>query len=265
MLWGLGLALGAGPLTAERLELISRDRIASDHEFFGGLSAIEIDQKGTRSFMLSDKGNLFRLDIDRDAKFNVADLKTTHFAWTGGDSEGLAITPDNAFYVSTEQLAQVNLAWFLCYPVHPDFVDLYGNAGLEALALASDGALIALPEQTVREVFPIYRFHQGVWSILAELPEDPDGFVPVGADFGPDGRLWILERAFGLWGFRTRIRTWTPEAIQVHLLTDYAEFDNLEGISVWRDPFGQTRITLVSDDNFVQFLRSELVEYILRP
>ncbi|WP_299349376.1 hypothetical protein [uncultured Shimia sp.] len=33
-----------------------------------------------------------------------------------------------------------------------------------------------------------------------------DGFDPVGADFGPDGRLFILERGFNGVGFRSRVR-----------------------------------------------------------
>ena len=41
------------------------------------------------------------------------------------------------------------------------------------------------------------------------------------------------------------------------------QFDNLEGISVWRDDRNRTRITLISDDNFFLFQKTELVEFVL--
>lgn len=265
MLWGLVLALGqSGPLCAEQLELVDRYRFVSDDWRFGGFSGIEVDLQGARAFILSDRGNLFRLDMARDPQANITGLEPSHYAWTGGDSEGLAITPDNTWFIATERISQVNWAWYRCFPPHPDFEYLESNKGLETLALAPDGALISLPEQTVRGAFPIYRFAQGAWDIMGQLPPS-DGFVPVGADYGPGGRLWILERAFSLWGFRTRIRVWTTQGQDTLLLTNYADYDNLEGISVWQDKQGQTRITLVSDDNFVPFLRGEIVELILRP
>ena len=39
--------------------------------------------------------------------------------------------------------------------------------------------------------------------------------------------------------------------------------DNLEGISVWTHQKGATRVTMISDDNFLPILSSEVVEYIL--
>jgi hypothetical protein len=46
----------------------------------------------------------------------------------------------------------------------------------------------------------------------------------------------------------------------VLLETRSLQYDNLEGISVWRDGQG-IRLTMVSDDNFGMFQRTELVEY----
>ena len=39
------------------------------------------------------------------------------------------------------------------------------------------------------------------------------------------------------------------------------EHDNLEGIAVWRDRNGDIRITMISDDNYRAFQRTEFVEY----
>ena len=81
-------------------------------------------------------------------------------------------------------------------------------------------ALYALPEQTIRETFPIYRFSANRWDIVGELAPS-EGFAPVGADFGPEGRLWILERDISIWGFRNRIRIWSPQGTETVLLTNY--------------------------------------------
>ena len=91
-------------------------------------------------------------------------------------------------------------------------------------------------------------------------------FLPVGADVGPDGRFYLLERDFTGVGFRTRIRSFAPDFTGERLLLEAANatHDNLEGISVWTDPEGDLRLTLISDDNFRFFQRTEIVEYRLR-
>jgi hypothetical protein len=40
-----------------------------------------------------------------------------------------------------------------------------------------------------------------------------------------------------------------------------SRFDNLEGISVWQDVSGRTHLTLVSDDNFLPFQNTQIIEY----
>ena len=37
----------------------------------------------------------------------------------------------------------------------------------------------------------------------------------------------------------------------------------MEGISVWRDPHGRIRVTLISDDNFFPLQRTMFAEYLL--
>jgi hypothetical protein len=92
-------------------------------------------------------------------------------------------------------------------------------------------------------------------------------FLPVGADFGPDGKLYILERHLnGIFGFQSRIRRFaigeTSLVEEETLLASMtARHDNLEGISVWRDAEGAIRITMISDDNYRSFQRTEFVEY----
>ena len=142
------------------------------------------------------------------------------------------------------------------------------NAGLEALAIDADGALYTMPEATDRQdgAYPVYRYSNGRWD-RPFLIRGTEGFLPVGADFGPDGRLYILERQFrGLGGFVTRIRRIAPSgpgiaADEVLIETAPGAFGNLEGLSVWRDAGGALRLTLVADDNFLVFLATEVVEF----
>ena len=89
----------------------------------------------------------------------------------------------------------------------------------------------------------------------------------MGADFGPDGWFYLLERQFTGYGFRSRVRRFDVAGDTVHheeklLESPALRHDNLEGISVWRADDGTIRMTMVSDDNFRPFLqRTEFVEY----
>ena len=106
------------------------------------------------------------------------------------------------------------------------------------------------------------------WSVPFTIPRI-GSFLPVGADFGPDGRFYVLERAIWVFGFRSRVRSWQiehgrPTRAKTVLLTYSGKHDNLEGLSVWRDDQGDIRLTMISDDNFKFFQRTELVEYVLK-
>ncbi len=89
------------------------------------------------------------------------------------------------------------------------------------------------------------------------------------ADFGPDGRFYLLERDFRwLGGFATRVRRFDVGADgftgEVTLLgTRFGELDNMEGLSAWRDAAGRIRITLLSDDNFFPLQKTMFAEYVL--
>lgn len=261
---GLALGLAGSVCAAPTLELVSRTKLVSDHEHFGGLSAIEMNASGTHALVLSDRGRLFELDMTRQAG-RIETVTTGFVGWLGGDSEGLAVQDDTTWFVSFEWPARVDVAWHACLPSHPDFAEMDGNRELEALAISEEGHLYTLPEGRPKDAegYPLYRHDGTGWATIAHLRSD---FAPVGADFGPDGHLYLLERHFGLLGFQNRILRWdlsTPDP-EILWASRPAAFDNLEGLSVWQDKDGQIRISLVSDDNFQPFLRMELVEFVLR-
>lgn len=254
---------------------------------FGGFSGLEISEDGTRFHALSDRAWLYWGSIERDAQgvmrgLNIAgrahlkDSKGTPLK-PGylGDSEGLAIGRDGRIWVSFEGLDRLALydnpdAAATLQAAPPDLPGLRVNAGLEALAIRDDGSLIALPEKSGRESrpFPVLRYDGKRWKTLTRVRRDPR-WLPVGADFGPDGYFYLLERDFhGILGFSSRIRRMhlTPQGPrdeEILLQTPPLQYDNLEGLSVWHDGRG-IRLTMISDDNFLLVQRTELVEYRLR-
>jgi len=106
----------------------------------------------------------------------------------------------------------------------------------------------------------------GKWSVPFFIPRIGP-FVPVGADFGPDGKFYLLERHIGgIFGFRTRVRRFIVQGNHIGageqlLKTTAGTHDNLEGLAVWQDEGGDIRLTMVSDNNFNFLQRTEFVEY----
>lgn len=247
------------------------------HDDFGGFSAIDVQTNGTRFLTLSDRGAFVTGQLQRqDGKIVgvTADPAIQMRIDLGPndrlDSEGLAVAADGQIYVSFEH--RHGLRAFA--DIHNKAGPLFGspafslmqtNSSLEALAIGPDGALYTLPERSGRAIrpFPVYRFKDGQWTQPFDIPRR-GAFLMVGADIGPDGRLYLLERDFTGFGFRSRVRRFdlTGGAEKLILQTSVGTHDNLEGISVWRAPDG-LRVTMISDDNFRFFQRTEIVEYRL--
>ncbi|KIC49607.1 esterase-like activity of phytase family protein [Tateyamaria sp. ANG-S1] len=266
MLWrsGLALILTAATATADPLTFVRSWTLVSDRPDFGGLSAIEMDNPYS-AFVLSDRGTLFTLTLDRVTQ--SVDIDVAQQPYPNRDSEGLALAGDTLFF-SYEDPGRIASHDGTQVPSHPDFATYSRNGSLEALAADADGTLYTLPERSgdKNRPFPIYRYKNGTWDILTTLPRTGP-FLPAGADIGPDGQLYILERAFTPLGFRSRIRRMDPKApdtpAETLLSTSVGRHDNLEGVAIWQSDSGATCLTMVSDDNFLPVQRSELVEYAL--
>ena len=277
----VALTLWAGAALAQA-EFIGSYTWYDPADAFGGFSGIEVFEGGARMVAISDRGWIAqgRLTRDGDQITGVADLVLAPIQDQNGDtlpryfddSEGLARAADGGLYISFEGNHRV--AFYpeaegpsQPMPRHPDFEGMQNNSSLEALAIDADGALYTLPERSgsLDVPFPIYRFRDGVWDQPFSLRRDPP-FLPTGADIGPDGRFYLLERHFNGLGFETRVRRFAMDGSgeETLLQTGSMEHDNLEGISVWRDATGDLRLTLISDDNFRFFQRTEIVEYRLR-
>jgi hypothetical protein len=253
-----------------------------------GFSAIEVSEDGGAFTVIGDASQVVRGRIHREDG-RIAGLRQWTFtslnnsagsamAYEYRDAEGLAIGQDGTAYVSFEQSHRV---WAYDdlegparpLPIHPDFRTFPDNAGLEALAIDDAGALYAVPERSggLRQPYNVYRYRDGAWDVPFTI-ERRGEFLPVGADFGPDGLFYLLERRFlGIFGLQSRVRRFaiygdTMGQEETLIATLPWTHDNLEGISVWRDGDGAIRITMISDDNArAPFQRTEFVEYRIAP
>lgn len=256
---------------------------------FGGFSGLDVAANGRDFLALTDRGGVVVGRLHRDptsGKINdisanpVVLLRGTDGQTLGRlayDSEGLARArvPTKGFYVSFEG---DHRTWYypapervpMVLPQPAAFEKLQSNSALEALAIGHDGALYTLPERSGAwtRPFPVYRYRDGAWEQPFSLPRRGK-YLPTGADIGPEGRFYLLERYLtGAIGFQVRVRRFalsesalSNEETLLEITTDLS--GNLEGISVWKDATGSIRLTLISDNNFLPFLETTFVEYRL--
>lgn len=247
----------------------------------GGYSALWLSPDGARFVTLSDKGGWVEGALTRDTSGAVDDVTVTR----RGDL--LRSTGDDLKRGETdaEGIARVGAQWFVSFegahrvmrhdsldtppermPLPDAFDGLQTNSGLEALASDAEGNLYAIPERSGLETrpFPVFRFNGETWDQPFSLRRD-GRYLVAGADVGPDGRLYLLERDFAVIGFRTRVRSFdlTGGDERLELESGLRAHDNLEGISVWRDAEGRLRVTMLSDDNLKSIQKTEFVDYVL--
>lgn len=269
----------ANPLAALNVDFVGRFIWNSTGDDFGGFSGFEVDESGTEFVALTDRGHIYKGYIQRSdaviSGLSVDEKSSITITWESEesepqiDSEGLALAPNGTLFISYEgpaivQSYQQENARQLAG--HPQFVRMQDNSALEALAIDARGHLFTLPERSGRMTrpFPVFRFDGIKWEKAFEIPRR-DVFLPVGADFGPDGKFYLLERDFTGIGFRSRVRRFNPDGTgeEEVLRSGNAEYDNLEGIAVWKDETGAVRLSMISDDNFRFFQRTEIIEYRL--
>lgn len=267
-----------------RLELDARVVWREPGEDFGGYSGLAILDGGARALFISDRGTWALAEMRRDTG------RLTGLSRTGSgpllgiegepltgldqDAEGLALDAEGRVYISFEGFHRVRRYDSIDGPASGlpkdrRFRKLQNNSGLEALTTDGAGVLYAIPERSgkPRRPFPVFRLRDGRWDVTFRIPR-VGRFLVTGADFGPDGALYLLERDFSwLGGFATRIRRFevTPEGLDagMTLLETGIGLDNMEGISVWRDAGGVTRVTLIADDNFFPLQTTLMAEYRL--
>jgi hypothetical protein len=274
----------AGPLEfAGAIELRAQD------VRFGGLSGFVLDQDGEGFVAVSDagywavgrlartNGRLTGARITRYERFRAADGGVMPRALR--DAEAIARHPDGGYLVSFERDHRVSRFADVGAPEGEVFRAnnwrvMSINAGIESLVAAPGGPVYAIKEGRLpdRNGSPVWIVGQPD-RLAARLPLRGHDYLTA-ADFGPDGRLYVLERRFSLFGgFTINIQRYprmpASEADQLSpelllTLTAAEGADNMEGLEVWRDAGGRTRLTLISDDNFNPLQRTLAMEFILR-
>lgn len=286
--------------TVGRLDWRGGLELDIDEDWFGGLSALEIDPAGKEMIALSDRGHWVRLTLEHDARGYLVAAKQSGSGALRGvgnrvfrskkerDSESLARLTDGSYVVSFELRHRL-----LYYPAAvPPFSaaprwlvpppGIYGapaNGGIEALTSFGNNLLFALSEDR--------RLEEGInlgwlgdgrhWTPLRYRPGN--GYRPTGAARLPDGDILVLERRLTmLGGFSARIAQLPQAAIvtaakapqhilegdEVARLQAPVNIDNFEGITAHRAANGETLVYLVSDDNFFALQRTLLLSFALR-
>ena len=249
-----------------------------------GVSGLEVSPDGSGFIAVTDRGwwleGRFEREGDAIAAVEIEAIEpiigqdgfpvSARRVGDWSDAEGLAIAPNGTAWVAFERWAHVwrfdrvfgTAKWI---KDHPTFFDHAENWQLEAAAISPDGTVYVFSEKPLPEGFPIYRLGpDSHWVIDGYLPEQ-DVFAIVGADFAPDGALYLLERKLvvGLW-WQNRIRRVRLDGSEDTILWtgERGEYGNMEGISVWEDE-GGLRLTLVSDNNGKSDVPTEFVEFRL--
>ena len=265
--------------------LLGKISWADDSPEFGGFSGLALYDGGRAFYAVSDGGILVQADLGRDAGGQIDAVHLTdasRFKDNFGrpaigfqsDAEAVRLAPDGSLLVSFEGYARVarfHLPDMMPVPLHEwdRFRSLWGNAGMEALAVGADGRIIAILEDGVDSRYRTLAYGGGTrWVDGPPLSSD-GAFSATDADFGPDGQLYLLERSFSvLWGYQTRISTYAPDGAgfglpRVVLLTAAGDWGDFEGMDVWTDAQGRTVATLIADDNFLPLSPTTIAEFDL--
>ena len=270
-----------------KLEQVGFLNIDRNEKDYGGFSGLLIKNAGTEALVVTDKSFFFVLELRRDdneiltgysaiKKGRILSSKGEHLNGRNTDSESIAMDANNNYFISFESNHRIMMhteveGKGIFVPKHPMFRKLSVNKGIEALAIDNENRLIAIPEKPPLGIsdIPIFRLQNNKWEIIKYVKIE-DNFLVTDAEILPMGLLLILERKFS-WtqGFKTRFRLISLDKFDntepIIVFTSTAnQFDNLEGMTFWKDKKGEMRILTVSDDNFHPLQQSEIREFFLK-
>ena len=266
---------------------------------FGGFSGLWRDPVRPRLVAISDHARWLTAEIRYDGTrlAGLSEARISPVLGEGGialrqgpsyDCESLAMA-DGIAYVGIERTHQIRrFDWGASgpraegrpIPVPRDVAGLESNGGIEALAIAPpghplSGSLLAFAEVSPEgEDAPVPAWVVTGADRFAFRVAKTEKYSITDAAFLATGDLLLLERSFSpLHGSGCRIRRFARDAIRAGATIDGEvifeadrsyEIDNMECLTVHRDAAtGETALTLMSDDNFMPFQRTLLLEFTL--
>jgi len=273
--------------------------LTSPDPAFGGFSALELNEDGTRLLAVSDRGQWLVADIIHDADgaplalgnarmAPLRDYDGAPFVGRWADAEGLAHWSDGVYLVSFERHHRVESYilgedWSLIgsanatgLPPPPGADALADNGSLEALAVQSGAAWVGVEyPRGITGVHTVFRYDlsdPGVDATEHAIQLAPGFGLVAFAELG-DGQLIAVQR---FWhrdiGNRIRISRISEAAILhprnrpagelLAEITPDMTVDNIEGAAVVTVD-GRQRLYLISDDNFSASQRTLLMSFDL--
>lgn len=276
--------------------------LTSPDSHFGGFSGLEIEPDGKKIVAVSDAGSWMTAEIEySDATpRGLRNVRIGPLMTKGGkslakdrdrDAEAVRLVggtlSSGSLLISFEQNSRIGRFEItpqgLLPPTHylkmpPELRRFKRNQSLESLAVLKagpfSGSAVAFPEGMVEKDDR----HTGWIWVKGEpqrfLLNNPGKFNITDAVSLADGSLIVLSRRFGwLEGVKMRLQRLPASEIkpgaviegEVLLEADMSsDIDNMEGIAAHRNAAGETVLTLISDNNFNNFLqRTILLQFTL--
>jgi hypothetical protein len=277
--------------------------LRSPDDRFGGLSGLAISKDGSDMLAVSDRGLWFKAELEyTDGKLTgiadaeMAPIRNDKGGITKGkmrnDSEALALWEpgviDGKVIVGFESRPRAGLFDLKRSGFAAPFKDLKlpkavskgpGNQELESIGRFPKGpfggSLIAISENNKDANGD---FRAWVWGGKKNFEfaiKQFEDYLITDLAFLPDGNILTVERSFSSSSFPgIAIReistadiiaggSVTPREVFSGRLPFYL-IDNMEGIAIFQTPDGETRVTIVSDDNFrTDFQRTLLLQFAL--
>lgn len=263
---------------------------------FGGLSALRFLDGGSHFLGVEDIGFWYSGTILRDASgkpTGVGDFRLASMLDRNGDplrvkweadAESLAVTGQTAvvgfehkhrleeYHLDLDTFRMIPHRLPLPIPVS----ELRPNQSLETLAVSPvssplQGARVLVTEKSLNKKGDMFAAvlsgpRKGIFYV-----HRTDGYDISDGDFLPNGDLLLLERQYSFsTGILMRIRRIKADDIRPGATVDgktlieadgQDQIDNMEGLDIWTDASGQTRMSLISDDNQSLFQRTLYLEF----
>jgi hypothetical protein len=276
-------------------------QLTSVTDTFGGLSAIGFIGTEGKLVMVSDRGNFVSGQLvydERGQPLSLVGVEIAPIQNSKGadlprdfarDAEALTIIerPDNRSVVRVGFENLTRVADFHLENgvptgaagevVIPDWLEgTRTNESLEAVCIAPAASPVAGSTLLVTEGVTTGDGAHAAY-LLGKNDKGPlsyrsgSGTNPTDCAFLPNGDLLVLERGVSLISFVARlvripaadVRADNEMVGEVLFEGAGGSLDNMEGVAVHAGPGGETRITLVSDDNFNDWERNLLLEFSL--